>query len=104
MNITEDVYRHSAEFPKEEKYGLTSQIRRCAVSVPSNIAEGAGRNSDKEFRQFLGISSGSANELLTQLLLSNRLGLVSEQKVSPIVDQLVEVQKINYSLIKKFSK
>jgi len=104
MNITKDVYRLSAEFPKEEKYGLTSQIKRCAVSVPSNIAEGAGRNSDKEFRQFLGISSGSANELLTQLLLSNRLGLVSEQKVSPIVDQLVEVQKINYSLIKKFSK
>ncbi|MFS4492204.1 four helix bundle protein [Maribacter sp. 2308TA10-17] len=104
MNITEDVYRLSAEFPKEEKYGLTSQIRRSAVSVPSNIAEGAGRNSDKEFRQFLGISSGSSNELLTQLLLSSRLNLVSEEKVLPIIDQLVEVQKINYSLIKKFSK
>lgn len=104
MNITEDIYRLSAEFPKEEKYGLTSQIRRSAVSVPSNIAEGAGRNSGKEFRQFLGISSGSSNELLTQLLLSSRLGLVSKQKVSPVLEQLVEVQKINYSLIKKFSK
>ena len=104
MNITEDVYRLSAEFPKEERFGLTSQIRRSAVSVPSNIAEGAGRNSDKDFRQFLGISSGSSNELLTQLLLSSRLGLVSEQKVLPILNQLVEVQKIKYSLIKKFSK
>ena len=104
MSITEDVYRLSSEFPEEEKYGLTSQIRRSAISIPSNIAEGAGRNSNKEFRQFLGISSGSSNELLTQLLLSNWLGLVSEQKVSHIVDQLVEVQKINYSLIKKFSK
>ena len=104
MNITEDVYRLSAGFPKDEKFGLTSQIRRSAVSVPSNIAEGAGRNSDKDFRQFLGISSGSSNELLTQLLLSSRLGLVSEQKVLPILNQLVEVQKINYSLIKKFSK
>lgn len=104
MNITEDIYRLSAGFPKEEKYGLTSQIRRSAISVPSNIAEGAGRNSDKEFKQFLGISSGSSNELLTQLLLSSRLNLVSEEKVLPIIDQLVEVQKINYSLIKKFSK
>ena len=76
MNVTEDVYRLSAGFPKEEKYELTSQIRRSAISVPSNIAEGAGRNSDKEFRHFLGISSGSPNELLTQLLLSSRLDLV----------------------------
>ena len=103
MKITEDVYRLSADFPKEEKYGLISQIRRCAVSVPSNIAEGAGRNSDKEFRQFLAISNGSANELLTQLLLANRLGLVQQEKGTPILDKNVEVQKINYSLIKKFS-
>ncbi|MFK5972427.1 MAG: four helix bundle protein [Flavobacteriaceae bacterium] len=104
MKVTVDVYRLSAKFPKEEKYGLTSQIRRSAISVPSNIAEGAGRNSNKEFRHFLGISSGSANELHSQLLLSNRLDLVSNEEVSPIIDQLVEVQKNNYSLIKKFTK
>lgn len=104
MNITENVYRLSAEFPKEEKYGLTSQIRRSAVSVPSNIAEGAGRNTNGEFKNFLGIASGSSNELFTQLLLSYRLDLVSKEQVEPILNQLVEVQKINYSLIKKFSK
>ena len=59
MDITEQTYRLSAEFPKEEKYGLTSQIRRSAVSIPSNIAEGAGRNTDGEFKNFLVIASGS---------------------------------------------
>lgn len=104
MDITENVYRLSAEFPKEEKYGLTSQIRRSAVSVPSNIAEGAGRNTNGEFKNFLGIASGSSNELFTQLLLSHRLDLVPKKQVEPILNQLVEVQKINYALIRKFSK
>ena len=104
MDIAEDVYLLSHDFPNEEKYGLTSQIRRSAVSVPSNIAEGSGRNTDGEFKHFLGIASGSSNELFTQLILSHRLDLVSEVKVNPILDQLVEVQKINYSLIKKFTK
>jgi len=104
MDITEEVYRLSSKFPKEEKYGLTSQIRRSAVSVPSNIAEGAGRNTDGEFKNFLGIASGSSNELFTQLILSHRLELVSTKKVEPILAGLIEVQKINYSLIKKFTK
>ena len=104
MDVTADVYRLSALFPTEEKYGLTSQIRRSAFSIPSNIAEGAGRNTDGEFRNFLGIASGSSNELLTQLFLSHRLQLAPEKHVNPIIDQLIEVQKINYSLIKKFSK
>lgn len=104
MVLTEDVYRLSAEFPNEEKYGLTSQIRRSAVSVPSNIAEGAGRNTDGEFKNFLGIASGSSNELFTQLVLSHRLDLVSQKAVEPLLNQLVEIQKINYSLIKKFTK
>lgn len=104
MDITEDVYRLSAKFPKEEKYGLNSQIRRSAVSVPSNIAEGAGRNTDGEYKNFLGIASGSSNELITQLVLANRLDLVPAESVEPILNQLVEIQKINYSLIKKFTK
>lgn len=104
MDITEEIYRISAEFPKEERYGLTSQIRRSAVSIPSNIAEGAGRNTDGEFKNFLGIASGSSNELFSQLILSHRLKLVSEVKVKPILKDLIEVQKINYSLIEKFSK
>lgn len=104
MKIAEDVYRLSASFPKAEKFGLISQIRRSAVSVPSNIAEGAVRNTDGEFKNFLGIASGSSNELFTQLLLSHRLQLATEEKITPILDQLIEVQKINYSLIKKFTK
>lgn len=98
MDIAENVYRLSAQFPKEEKYGLTSQIRRSAVSVPSNIAEGAGRNTNGEFKNFLGIASGSSNELYTQLILSHRLEIVLEEQVQPILNELIEVQKINYSL------
>lgn len=104
MNVAEAVYKLSKKFPKEEQYGLKSQIRRSAVSIPSNIAEGAGRNTNGEFKNFLGIASGSSNELMTQLMLSSRLGLVEESRVTPIIHQLKGVQKINYSFIKKFNK
>lgn len=104
MNVTESSYRLTAQFPTEEKYGLTSQIRKCAVSIPSNIAEGAGRNTDGEFKNFLGIANGSSNELFTQLILSHRLELVSESTVTPILNELIEIQKMNYALIQKFSK
>jgi len=104
MDVTEQTYRLTSEFPKEEKYGLTSHIKRSAVSIPSNIAEGAGRNTDGEFKNFLGIASGPSNELFTQLILSHRLELVSENKVIPILNELIEIQKMNYALIQKFSK
>jgi four helix bundle protein len=104
MDVAEQTYILSAEFPKEEKFGLTSQIRRSAISIPSNIAEGAGRNTNGEFRNFLGIASGSSNELFTQLILSNRLHLISEDKTQALIKDLIEVQKMNYTLIKKFSK
>ncbi|WP_010522831.1 four helix bundle protein [Aquimarina agarivorans] len=104
MNVTKDVYLLTSNFPKEEKYGLISQIRRSAISIPSNISEGAGRNTNGEFKNFLGIANGSSNELLTQLILSQQLGLVDENLVQPIIEDLIEVQKINYSLIQKFTK
>ncbi|HET8808803.1 MAG TPA: four helix bundle protein [Flavobacteriaceae bacterium] len=104
MDIAEQTYVISSKFPVEEKYGLTSQIRRSAVSVPSNIAEGAGRNTDGEFKNFLGIANGSSNELCTQLILSHRLKLIEKQTVEPLIKDLVEIQKMNYALIKKFSK
>ena len=104
MDIAEQTYLISAEFPKEEKFGLTSQIRRSAISIPSNIAEGAGRNTDGEFRNFLGIASGSSNELFTQLLLAHRLNLISQDKIQPLIEDLIEVQKMNYTFIKKFTK
>ncbi len=104
MDIAENAYLISADFPNDEKFGLTSQIRRSAVSIPSNIAEGAGRNTDGEFKNFLGIANGSCNELFTQLLLSKRLGLISENEQLPsLLESLLEVQKMNYTL-KKFSK
>ena len=79
MNLTLDVYHLTQHFPKEEKFNLTSQIRRSAVSVPSNIAEGAGRNTNKDFNNFLGIATGSCYELETQLILSKRLGFLTEK-------------------------
>ena len=98
MDITEKCYKASENFPKEEKYGLTSQLRRSAVSIPSNISEGAGRNTNGEFRQFLGIANGSSYELLTQLYLSARLNLIKEENVRPIINEVLKVTKMNFSL------
>jgi len=77
MALVVAVYRQTAGFPKEETYGLTSQIRRAAVSIPSNIAEGAGRNSSRELLHFLGITCGSLAELDTQLELAVQLGYLN---------------------------
>ena len=74
MDLVEIVYRATANFPKAEFFGLVNQIRRCAISIPSNIAEGAARNSTREWVQFLGVSCGSLSELETQLELARRLG------------------------------
>jgi len=104
MNIVERTYQITALFPKDERFGLISQMRRCAVSIASNISEGSGRNSNREFNYFLGISNGSANELFTQLILSERLNFIDKKIVEPIIKEVIEVQKINYTLIKKFSK
>jgi len=104
MNIVEQSYKATANFPKDEKYNLTSQIRRSAVSIPSNIAEGAGRNSNGEFKQFLGIANGSSYELLTQLYLSERLNIITRETMKSIVDETLEVCKMNYSLQKSLSK
>lgn len=74
MDLTEDIYRLTNRFPKDEIYGLTSQIRRCSVSIPSNIAEGFLRGHTAEYRQFLRIAYGSGAELETQLLIALRIG------------------------------
>ena len=104
MLLVEIVYQLTNSFPDGEKFGGTNQIRRSAVSVPSNISEGAGRNSKKEFRNFLGIANGSLNELITQLELSSRLGFTSEHKLKDALSLGDEIQKMLYSLIRKFSK
>ncbi|HAA21350.1 MAG TPA: diversity-generating retroelement protein bAvd family protein [Cytophagales bacterium] len=101
MDLVEEIYQISSTFPSEEKFGLTSQIRRCSVSIPSNIAEGSGRNSDKEFVQFLKYSVGSAFEVETQLLLAHRLGLINGDDLFGVESLTKEVQKMLHGFIKK---
>ena len=90
--LVEMIYRETAGFPREEMYGISAQIRRSAVSIPSNIAEGAGRNTSKELVHFLGIANGSRSELDTQLVIASRLGLVEAD--SPIFRQLERVGQL----------
>ena len=97
MDIVERVYRRTERFPDSEKYGLTNQIRRCAVSVSSNIAEGAARNTDKEFVQFCYIALGSLSELETQLLIAERLKY--SQNID-ILENVVEIRRMLLGLIK----
>ncbi|TPE45182.1 four helix bundle protein [Pontibacter mangrovi] len=104
MELAKVVYETTAAFPGNEKYGLTSQINRAAVSIPSNIAEGAGRSSSKEFSQFLSIALGSAFELETQLILANSFGLVKEAQLKQLLSQLEQIQKMINSFKKTVSK
>jgi four helix bundle protein len=93
MDAATDVYKISINFPKEEIYGLTSQIRRAAVSVPSNIAEGSGRSTDKDFKNFLSFSLGSAFEISTQIELALRLEYCSEKEVDQLLIKMESLQK-----------
>ena len=97
MNLVKSVYSLTAAFPKEEIYGLVAQMRRAAISIPSNIAEGGARDSNREFIRFLYISLGSLAELETQLLLSRDLGFV---KGSEIDDDIERVRKMLFGLIR----
>lgn len=101
IELTKTVYILVSELPSDERFGLTSQIKRSAVSIPSNIAEGAGRNSQKEFKRFLSIANGSAYELQTQLILLIELGLVKKNKIQPMIELCIEIQKMNYSFQKR---
>ena len=103
IDLAVDVYKATVSFPPDERFGLTSQIRRAAVSIPSNIAEGAGRNSNKEFCNFLGIANGSSYELQTQIVISNKLGLLKDDVLNDLVKQTEELQKMNYAFQKMLS-
>lgn len=94
------IYKGTSCFPKEEKFGLTSQVRRCVVSVSSNIAEGAGRNSEKEFKHFLSIAYGSSCELETQMIIAQNLKFLNESEGKEILDEINEIQKMIYSFSK----
>lgn len=100
MELVVLIYELTAKLPTSEQYGLTSQVRRCAISIPSNIAEGSKRSTRKDFRNFLMISNASTAELETQLLLIERLYPTIE--TSGVKTKLIEIQKILSVLIKKF--
>jgi four helix bundle protein len=85
MDVVEMVYRASADFPKPELYGLTSQLRRAAVSVPSNIAEGHSRTSTRDYLNHLSMAQGSLAEVQTQLEIAKRLGYITDQHINPIL-------------------
>ncbi|MEM1001753.1 MAG: four helix bundle protein [Bacteroidota bacterium] len=103
MDLTAMIYKISKLLPQEETYGLKSQMLRSATSVPSNIAEGAGRNSNKEFRNFLGFANGSLNELNTQILLCIRIKYLDKSEADEMIKSITEISKMLYSLIQKFS-
>lgn len=102
LDFVIDIYKLSDSFPSSEGFGLTSQIRRAAVSLPSNIAEGSGRNSTKEFIRFINMSSGSLAEVETQLEIAERLGYVNDS--ADLKQKLTTIQKMLYRLKESLKK
>jgi four helix bundle protein len=100
MDLVTEVYGCTQAFPKAEVYGLVSQLRRAAVSVPSNIAEGHARQSTGEYRQFLGHALGSLMEVETQILISQRLGYVDSEKSDELLGRTTEIGKIVNGLLR----
>lgn len=97
IELSKEVYIVCADLPNDEKFGLISQIKRSVISIPSNIAEGAGRNNDSEFFHFLGIANASSFELQTQLILIRELNLLDAEKVNSLISKLNEIQRMIYS-------
>jgi len=103
VSLVTEIYRATASYPADERFGLTSQIRRAAVSIPSNIAEGQGRLTTGEFRQCLGYAKGSLLELETQLLISRNLGFLRDP-ANPLFEQLAEVGRLLNGLLNSLKK
>lgn len=99
--LTLAVYKASGSLPKEELYGLTSQLRRAATSIPANIAEGCGRDGDAELARFLQIAMGSTSELEYHLLLARDLDFLPTETYTPLHDDLIEIKRMLATLIKK---
>ena len=100
MNLAENCYKLTRDFPKEEVYGITSQIRKAAVSIPADIAEGYGREYRQEYIQFLRIAQGSLKELETHLILSQRINLATSDQVTPLLQQCESIGKQLRALIR----
>ncbi len=103
IELAVEVYKLTRTFPNDEKFGLISQINRSVISISSNIAEGAGRNNDKEFKQFLGIALGPACELESQLIVSKRLNYISDEELKQQTDKLLHIQNMANKLIQKIA-
>ena len=104
MNLVEAIYKATAEFPSEERFGLSSQIRRAAVSIPSNIAEGHGRKSTASFINFLSIAFGSLMEVETQIQIATRLNFLSGDKATALLAQTDEIGKMISGLKKSLAE
>lgn len=100
ISLVKNIYNLTRKFPKEEMFVLTQQLRRAAISIPSNIAEGAGRNSNAQFKNFLQISIGSCFEVETQLIISKELEYISEEELVTISKELDSIMKMNHNLQK----
>ncbi len=98
MQLATEIYELTNKFPSEERFGLTQQLRRSSISIPSNIAEGAGRNTNGEFKYFLGIANGSSCEAQTQLILAERLGYITEEESKRTVKHIEKVKNMNFKL------
>ena len=103
ITLTKEIYSLTKKLPKEEIYALSNQMRRAAISIPSNIAEGQSRNSTKDFIRFLSIARGSKAELETQLLICQELNYLTELEIKPALEILSEIGKMSVSLMKKLS-
>jgi four helix bundle protein len=104
MDFVVTIYKATESFPKEEKFGLTSQVRRAAISVPANIAEGAARRSPKEFVHFISNAQGSASELETELLIAHRLGYLREGTYLEMRDTLDKIGRMLIGLTRHLDK
>ncbi|MFQ6035068.1 MAG: four helix bundle protein [Sedimentisphaerales bacterium] len=101
IEVVKDIYKSTEEFPKQEIYGLVSQMRRSAVSIPSNVAEGFRRYSNKEYKQFLYTSLGSCAELETQITIARELQYIQEDKETGLLERLDHICRMISNLIKK---
>jgi len=97
-NLNKDIYLLTKSFPEEERFGVTSQMRRCAHSIASNIAEGSGRNSDKDICRFLDMANGSSFELESDLILCQDIEYISEEELTLFEDKVKEIQRMIFSL------
>ncbi|MBI3737634.1 MAG: four helix bundle protein [Chloroflexi bacterium] len=101
LSLAVEIYRLTKEFPRDETYGLTSQIRRASVSIPSNLVEGHARNTKSQFANFIDIALGSAAELETQLTISLQIGYIKQADYDKLVNELTEITRMLYGLLNR---